>query len=120
MSISKLFLDDERFPTGDGWVILRTVEEAIAWVEANGFPSYVSFDHDLGNEAKGYTFAVYLMERDLDLGDMPDDFAYYVHSQNPVGAENIQGYIDSHLANKADELAGGNPWPPMRPKNPWA
>ncbi len=45
-----LFLDDERFPPNDGkdWVIVRSVQEAVDYVEVNGLPSFISFDNDLG------------------------------------------------------------------------
>ena len=51
-----LFLDDERIPSDVTWLniavvewnIVRSFADAVAWVEANGFPDVVSFDHDLG------------------------------------------------------------------------
>jgi hypothetical protein len=44
----KLFIDDERFPVTDDWVIVRSSKEAIDHVLAHGMPSEISFDHDLG------------------------------------------------------------------------
>jgi hypothetical protein len=46
----KMFIDDERFPVSDDWVIVRSSQEAIDTVLAKGFPSYISFDHDLGGD----------------------------------------------------------------------
>ena len=95
----RLFLDDERFPADDGydWVIVRTGEAAIKYVCENGFPSFVSFDHDLGDGITGKDVAKWLIERDLDHSDMPDDFDFTVHSQNPVGAKNIEMTLGRYI-----------------------
>lgn len=112
----RLFLDDERTPRdvlahidpnpvyAEEWSVVRSVEEAVAHVEAHGFPEIVSFDHDLGEgQRTGKDFADWLVERDLDHGDMPEGFSYLVHSRNPVGARNIRGLLDRYLeARKAD------------------
>lgn len=95
-----LFLDDEREPVGNDWVIVRSYDEAVAYVEGNGFPSYVSFDHDLGEGKTGYDFAKWLVEKDMDEDWLPDNFFFYVHSQNPVGAENIRKYIIDYMRFK--------------------
>jgi len=102
--VARLFLDDERLPPEDGraWAVVRSVAEAAAWVEENGFPAYVSFDNDLGDGVpEGRAFARWLVERDLDTGAMPDGFAFYVHSQNPVAREAIEGVLDAYLAFRA-------------------
>ena len=118
----KLFLDDERYPPGDGtgWVVVRNVGDAIKCVETNGFPSFVSFDNDLGDQQlEGRYFAAWLLELDMDTGSMPDNFEYYVHSQNVDAASRIRSRIDGHLAERHREKAAGRPWPPKRPKEPW-
>jgi hypothetical protein len=91
----KLFLDDERYPITDDWVIVRTSQEAIAHVKSHGFPSYISFDHDLGGEDTAIVFINWLTEQLID-GHLtiPKDFDYYVHSQNSVGVVNIRSKID--------------------------
>jgi len=99
----KLFLDDERYPTDNGWVIARNYHDAIWYVENYGLPKFISFDHDLAfdhyvigkpHEFTGYDFAKwfcqYVMDRELSL---PEGFDYYVHSMNPVGADNIRKYM---------------------------
>lgn len=118
----KIFLDDERFPPQDGqsWVNVRSVGEAMKWVEINGFPVFASFDNDLGEgQPEGRCFAAWLLELDMDSGDMPDEFGFYVHSQNVVAAEIIRSRIEGHLAERTREKAAGRPWPPQRPKEPW-
>lgn len=105
----KLFLDDVRdlhsvYPDADSmdWVICRTYDDAVADIADLGFPEFVSFDHDLGEESfgSGFDFAKHLVEVDLDFEVMPDNFAYAVHSANPVGAENIRGLLDNYLTKK--------------------
>lgn len=102
----KMFLDDERQPVGTKWVVVRSYDEFVSCLRhrANA-PTFISFDHDLGGEKSGKDCAQYLIERDLDEdGDyLPRNFGYYVHSQNPVGAENIRGLLDHYLAWKAGE-----------------
>ena len=118
----RIFLDDERLPPQDGksWIILRSVGDAIKLVEAYGFPVFVSFDNDLGErQPEGRCFAEWLLELDMDSGHMPEDFAFYVHSQNVVAADHIRSRIDGHLAERTREKAAGRPWPPQRPREPW-
>ena len=117
-----MFLDDERFPPADGqdWVIVRSVADAISWVENNRIPDFISFDNDLGQDMpEGRHFAVWLLELDLDTGSIPEHSAYYVHSQNVDAALRIRSRIDAHLTERAVERAAGRPWPPNRPANPW-
>ena len=98
----KLFLDDERFPPNDGedWAIVRDVPEAIAYIVSNGCPSFISFDHDLGEDKKtGADLAKWMTEQDMDMSGsfFPEDFDFYIHSQNPVGAANIRGWLSGYL-----------------------
>ena len=97
----KLFLDDERYPPDDSrdWVVARNFDDAVWFVEHYGFPAYISFDHDLGSEGNrtGMDFAKWFINHAEDVMlqhggsfTFPD---FYVHSQNPVGAENIESYM---------------------------
>ena len=102
----KLYLDDIRIPTTPGpWVVVRSFPEATQYVLKHGFPIYVSFDHDLGDETvyTGYDFAKWLINLDMDNGSMPDSFAFNVHSANPVGAANINGLLGAYMARKVSQ-----------------
>jgi hypothetical protein len=96
----KLFLDDERYPVHPSWIIARNYDDALWYVRQLGVPNVISFDHDLGapQNPTGYDFAKWLCAyiEDYEL-DFPDDFVYYIHSQNPVGAENIRAYMENFL-----------------------
>ena len=131
-----LFLDDIRMPgdvtwirigtgksyhesRGASWDIVRSYDQAVAWVTENGFPNVISFDHDLGyedfnmdpvsgivvvtsakEEKSGYDFAKWLVELDMDQNCMPEDFSFTVHSKNPEGARNIQMLLDNYIRHK--------------------
>lgn len=87
----KLFIDDERFPVDDDWVIARSTNEAIFAIRLNGMPSFISFDHDLGGNDTSRVFIKWLLDELLDGNEqLPPDFDFAVHSQNPIGADWIQ------------------------------
>lgn len=101
-----LFLDDLRNPDDpaarevsgaihygiDQWVICRSTEEALREVAARGMPAYMSLDHDLGGDDTTMVFLRRLID-ELWVGEIPPN--YLVHSQNPVGRENIISFMDS-------------------------
>ena len=102
-----LFIDDERDPPSDGrhWRIARSLDEVETTLSVHGAPTFVSFDHDLGDaQPTGHDIVKAMIEGDLgertgsgfDLGLHPS-FTYYVHSQNPVGKANIEGLLDNYL-----------------------
>ena len=122
-----LFLDDVRvpsdvtwskFPYADmEWNIVRSYAEFVAYIEKNGMPDVISFDHDLADEhytpeeywndyeaskayqeARNYTektgndCAKWLVEYCLD-NNVTMAPLILVHSLNPVGADNIRNTI---------------------------
>lgn len=102
-----LFLDDEREPPeimADRFVVVRSFDEAVKFVETLRCPALISFDHDLGEGKTGYDFAKWLVEKDMDMDGkfIPSTFNFVVHSQNPVGEKNIQSYISNYLRIRND------------------
>lgn len=98
-----LFLDDYREPPDSGinWTIARTGEEAVAMIQAQGCPQFVSFDHDLGEGMTGYDFAKWIINEAVEERvSIPEDFKFRVHSANPVGARNIQQLLDHYLQHR--------------------
>lgn len=99
----KLFLDDLRdykqYYPNDSMIVARDYHEAVKIVQDRGLPEFVSFDHDLadyldGIEKTGYDFAKYLV--DILIGmDTPPVINYVVHSANPIGKANIEGYLNN-------------------------
>jgi NAD+-processing family protein with receiver domain len=91
MRMRKLFLDDFRDPPDIAWDVVRGYQEFVDYIEQNGVPDLISFDHDLGSfadnnysEKTGLDCARFLIER----GTLPKK--WYVHSTNLVGAKNIR------------------------------
>lgn len=120
-----LFIDDERYfndvfwapaavkqqYTTGLWYVARNKEQALYTINTLGnLPSFISFDHDLGATMHtGFDIASAIVELCLDGEyELPDDFDYYVHSQNPVGKANIEGYLKGYL--KAHKRAGEAPF----------
>lgn len=92
-----IFLDDERFPSSKDkkdYNIVRNYEEFVDLINTFGLPKYISFDHDLGERETGYDCAKFLVEYCLDNNNKPN-FEFYVHSQNPVGKENITKLLNN-------------------------
>jgi hypothetical protein len=101
----KLFLDDERYPPDDDpcarWLVARSVSEAQDTIARMGYPVFISFDHDLGdNVPSGFDLSKWIVDQDLDNPVLPIEFDFYVHSQNPVGAANIEGLLRAYLKMK--------------------
>jgi hypothetical protein len=131
----KLYLDDVRMPRhsypamsrrvgteasvyqNDDWNIVRTYDEFVNWINQNGLPDLISFDHDLADEhiqyyfdngghhnppnpqettfteKTGYDCTKWLVDYCVENNkSLPD---YLVHSANPVGSLNILTYLNN-------------------------
>lgn len=96
-----LFLDDERFPPltePQDWIIARTMDEAVRHITIMGLPYRMSLDHDLGDGIPtGQDFVHWLVNQDLDKHfDISMITSFYVHSQNPIGARNMNELFESY------------------------
>lgn len=95
-----LWLDDCR-EAPEGWTHAKTVAEAIEHMKT-GAVEMCSLDHDLGASdptgATGYDFVRYMAENNLWPKMKPT-----VHSQNPVGRENMRAMIERYGPYFADE-----------------
>jgi hypothetical protein len=108
----KLFLDDERYPSQDGWTIRRSSYDAIEAVKEQGMPIEIAFDHDLGiavydggeyNDTS-MIFIRWVIDQHYEHGlVIPEGFKYSIHSQNPIGAANIRGLMDGFLNDIRNE-----------------
>lgn len=112
-----LFIDDERWPSDvnwaswygirDEWTVARTWGETRTLIDTYGVPSFISFDHDLGDEQvclNGYEIAQQLVEKDMN-GEwqIPPDFDFEAHSQNVCGDENIRSLLNNYLRFKRSQ-----------------
>ena len=116
-----LYLDDTRtattpLPNSHPWEVVRNYSEYVSWIDKNGLPDFISFDHDLGKEhmddyfrqilEKGYQhpdYDSYVEKTGLDCARYVVDYCQKhnvpfpscsVHSHNPVGAMNIHDFIN--------------------------
>lgn len=103
----KMYLDDLRTPIEEFDFVVRSYDEAISIIKKYGVPNFISFDHDLGvnNDGSllktGYDLAKWLVNSDLDnKNKLPSDFKFKVHSQNPVGKQNIISLLEGYLKYK--------------------
>jgi len=104
--MKKLFLDDVRnvdmiYPTEQvtEFDLVRSYEEFVSYIKQHGLPEFISFDNDLGLDVHGeiapdgYAAAKWLVyESGLDLLSLK----FYVHSANPVAAEQIRGLLNNY------------------------
>jgi len=96
----KMFIDDERFPVYETFVICRSSDEAIKFMEQNGIPEEISFDHDLGGDDTSIKVINWMENALLDgKVEFPENFQYSVHSQNPIGAANIRNKMEGLVAH---------------------
>jgi len=109
-----LFIDDERWPSDatwaewygvrDEWTVARSWGEVRELIDTLGVPVFISFDHDLGDEAvylNGYEIAQQIVEHDMDgKWEIPANFEFAVHSQNPIGKQNIEALLRNYIAQK--------------------
>lgn len=110
-----LFLDDERLPPNDGrdWVVARSVAEAARWIRTHGLPSHLSFDNDLQRRLEGRHLALWLIRQDAEAQGafLPDDFSWYVHSQNSVNG--IQALLTDWFDRRRSLFRADGPKPPF-------
>ena len=116
-----LYLDDCRTPTETlpnyhPWNVVRNYDEFQKWIIENGIPDLISFDHDLADEhisdywsqfaQQGYqnpSYQDYKEKTGLDCAQFAVEYCQKmnvplkgccVHSHNPIGARNIQSFIN--------------------------
>ena len=87
-----LYQDDLR-STPENFERVYDYDEFVNFINKNGVPEFISFDHDLGEGKTGFDCAKFLVEFCLDNG--VSDINFQVHSQNPVGKENIEKLLDN-------------------------
>lgn len=82
-------------------VTFTNVEDAQEFIVKNGCPSFISFDNDLQRPLEGVHLAQWIVEKDLDNpGFIPEDFEYFVHSQNGIAKARIYSYLNQYLEHK--------------------
>jgi hypothetical protein len=99
----KLFIDDDtvhRGPPEDGafWRWATNSAQAIDMITTHGVPYFISFDHDLGGDDTSMVFLNWFVEHIMNTQTpMPQGFDFYVHSQNPIGAADLNGLMGNFI-----------------------
>ena len=118
----RIYLDDERIPVEKDWIVCRNYDEFIKAITDIGISNIelISLDHDLGSSAIREFFRNVVTNNTIDYNNITEKTGYdcakwlvelsidnsirlpliLVHSANPVGAENIKGYINSYLKSE--------------------
>ena len=81
----------------------KNMDEFTSWIQTNGLPDAICFDHDLGeNESTGYDCAKWLVEHCLDKQCLPPVWA--CQSANPVGKVNINRLLRNFILRFREEF----------------
>ena len=94
-----IFIDDERFPVSEDVIICRNFSDFVNLVTTTKETiSFISFDHDLGEkQPTGYDIVKWLVDYDQYHDIINENFSFFVHSQNPVGKQNIESLMNNWL-----------------------
>lgn len=99
----RIFLDDERdvndvYKDVSDFITVRDLEQLKSVILKNGIPSFISFDHDLGEDERGnilhsgYDAAKWMVnDMELDIRDME----FKVHSWNIQTRDQITGLLNN-------------------------
>ena len=87
-----LYLDDLR-STPENFKRVYDYDEFVNFINKNGVPEFISFDHDLGEGKTGFDCAKFLVDYCLD--NRITKINFHVHSQNLVGKENIEKLLEN-------------------------
>lgn len=99
----RLFLDDERnvddvYRDADDFITVRNLDQMKEAIQQRGLPTFISFDHDLGENEKGdvlhsgYDAAKWMVhEMELDIRGME----FKVHSWNIQTRDQISGLLNN-------------------------
>ena len=100
--MKKLFLDDMRSPFDTGYDVVRSVEEAIDYVNRYGCPDLIAFDYHLGFGRNVLPFVHYLVNEDISKNGklIPKDFTYTVHSNDPRAKGRIWDVLGVYLESR--------------------
>lgn len=89
----RVWLDDRKLPPSDGnfWVWIKTSEDLLDEIH-RGNITYISFDHDLGTRKDGSIDEAIVVAKcieELAAENKLTPIGWDVHSENPVGRDNI-------------------------------
>lgn len=93
--MKRLFVDDVRAAPDDSWTVVRDVESAIKYIR-QFLPHTISLDHDAGDTGTFMPLVYFIGEKYQNDTFWADDLGILIHSDNPVGAQNIQNVLEEY------------------------
>lgn len=85
------YLDDEELYPNKEITQVYNYNQFVDWIEKNGIPDWIFFDHDLGEEKTGMDCAKWLVEKlRKEKKKTPN---YFIQSANPCGSANINSLL---------------------------
>ncbi len=82
---------------------LKNMQDFVNWIQTNGVPDAICFDHDLGEDTPtGYDCAKWLVNYCLDHKVLPPIWA--CQSANPVGKVNINRLLKNFVVRFESEF----------------
>lgn len=93
-----LWVDDIRTPPSDDWLWAHSVSEAITAIKSyeRSFSTdtiYISLDHDAGDFGADGGDYIRILDWLEQAGIVDTGYFFYLHTQNPVGRENMERII---------------------------
>jgi len=78
MTMKKIYLDDERTPKDEGWIVVRNYKEFVNTINKLGLENIdlISFDHDLGDTAKDEYYNNVKTNYELDYDNIVEKTGY--------------------------------------------
>ena len=94
----KIWVDDIRTPPSDDWLWARSVKEAITAIKSyeRSFATdaiYISLDHDAGDFGADGGDYIRVLDWLEQAGIVDTGYFFHLHTQNPVGRENMERII---------------------------
>ena len=99
-----LFVDPKKYPKDITWaylpdkeyVLIRTFDQFISHIEANGLPEFLSMDHKLGLECATW-LCLYCKKFNLDIP------SYMIHSKNKLESKRVSNILAFYVFSKNDK-----------------
>lgn len=99
--MTKLYIDDMRYPPDKTWDLVRNTADAIIYITTNGCPNEISFDYCLADGKNIMPFIEWLIEQDKENKNfIPKNFKFDSHSSSTYGTTLIYDKLNGYLKNR--------------------
>lgn len=89
---------DETYLNWDADITWATsYKEFVEYIEKNGMPDAIFFDHDLGLAESGMDCMKYLINKIQEIDYNPNNIKVFFQTANPIGKENMESLFENYL-----------------------